>query len=325
MDSIAKQALLNEYKDNLFEYLVALKLAQNCKIENEFVTSLSEDVRNMLRIQESFIRMNFPNLLRDLPQLAQAMCDKLLPFFDNNEPKSIQLIGKISGTDSDFAEADIIIQTKRTLPVSIKLSKSKAFVNTKSGGIKSFLHKYFPCQISQKLQLELNEFVDEKFHEMAFKIHEIAGMQYNMNFSEWVANGLPELPGKLEPDYREVVHSLYYQILNKLYISIHAIREHDPISFYKGLLPLIGFGNDNLIQATCFYQNTSNRYVLTDILVEESYILNQEVKQNKMGEYKKDLANFEIILPERILQIRIKPMNKFTSASFKVNCSVKKL
>ena len=325
MDVVGQQALLNEYKGNLFEYLVALKLAQSCNLETNFLNSVSDDVRHMLRIQESYIRGNFPHLLQDLPVLASEMVSKLLPLLEVKKITSINMIGKVFASQNRFAEADLIIAQGGDIPISIKLSKAKAYVNTKSGGIKSFLTKYFPGELSKKLQQELNNFVDEKFHQMAFNLHEVAGLDYDMNFDEWVAQGMTELPGKLAPELREVVHQLYYTLLQKLHESMQAIRKSDSTIFTKGLLPLIGLGNENLIQATCFYNRSNEHYVLDEILIEKASDIYSEVLSNQLGDFREGLANFEILLPKRILQVRIKPMNKFTAASFKVNCSVKKL
>ena len=103
------------------------------------------------------------------------------------------------------------------------------------------------------------------------------------------------------------------------------IYQQQPIVFAKGLLPLIGLGHEQLVQATCFYSSVKNHYVLDEILVEKANDIMLEVKNCEFGSYRDGLANFEIKLPKRLLQVRIKPMNKFTAPSFKVNCSVKKL
>lgn len=325
MDKIGQQALLNEYKGNLYEYLVAIKIAQRCKLETTFLNSVSEDVRHMLRVQESYIRSNFPTLLGDLPLLASDMVDSLMQHLDLNEITSVQLIGKVAASQEQFAEADLIINQDGEIPISIKLSKAKAYVNTKSGGVKSFLKKYFPSELASSLQVQLNNLVDEQFHTMAFKLHEVAGLEYAMNFEEWTAQGLTELPGKLDPELRSVVHELYYKILQELYLAMEKIYQQQPDIFSKGLLPLVGLGHGNLVQATCFYTSNKSHYILDEVLVEKASDIISEVHSCEFAVYRAGLANFEIKLPKRVLQLRIKPMNKFTAPSFKVNCSVKKL
>jgi hypothetical protein len=88
------------------------------------------------------------------------------------------------------------------------------------------------------------------------------------------------------------------------------------------LLPLIGFGSKDVIQATAYYKNIKNRYHPVKFEVED---ISRIVKSSgvKMGALNPAVANFDIYFSERILQIRIKAMNKFTSKSFKLNCAVK--
>lgn len=327
MDDVRKQALLNEYKGNLFEYLIAFQLARSCNLEKEFLTSLSEDMRNMLRIQECYIRENFPHLLQDLPLLADMLLRELMQYLEPSKITSVDIIGKIAGAShrGGFAEADMVVEQKEmSIPVSIKLSKAKAFVNTKSGGIKSFLKKYFPGEKAIELQTNLNKFVDESFHSMGFRLHEMAGLEYPMHFQDWVSRGYSELPGKLNPEYKEIVHELYYAIIQKLHKMMLELQKNDPVHFARGVLPLIGVGDVNLLQATCFYNSCKGNYILDQILIERGEDICQEVEANVVSDYRQGLAHFEIQLKNRILQIRIKPMNKFTAASFKVNCSVKK-
>ena len=43
----------------------------------------------------------------------------------------------------------------------------------------------------------------------------------------------------------------------------------------------------------------------------------------QFGELKPGISSFEIVFGKTTLQIRVKPMNKFTAPALKVNCSVK--
>lgn len=329
MSSEAKrQALLNEYKGYLFEYLVAFNLSLILKVEAKFLNELPQDLRKMLRIQEEYIREHYPELIKDLPVLAKDLATEISKKIDYQKVQSVDIVGKMSATPqiNNFAEADLVVSDKfNVLPISLKLSKAHAYVNTKSGGVKSFLEKYFYCDLSVKLQNELNLFVDESFHEMAFELHELAGLEYPMHFKDWVANGLSELPGELEHEFKEVLHKLYYRLIEKIYNMLKILAQEYPGVFSKGVLSLLGLGDDRLLQATCFYNSKNKNYVLSTNLIENYIDIQKELKKMKIQPYKKSLAHFEIKFPNRILQVRIKPMNKFTTASFKINCSVKKL
>ena len=48
-----------------------------------------------------------------------------------------------------------------------------------------------------------------------------------------------------------------------------------------------------------------------------------ELKSIRLGSVKEAKSSFEIFLEDFILQIRIKPMNKFIVPAHKVNCSVR--
>lgn len=322
-----EQALLNEYKGYLFEYLVALNLSFLYKLESVFFRSVSADLQNMLRIQEDYVRKNYPELISDLPVLAKEVASNLFQKLNLNNVQSIDIVGKMiaSPISNEFAEADILIVTKsKVYPISLKLSKANAFVNTKSGGVKSFLEKYFPCSMSEKFQDVLNVFLDENFHAMAFELHEVAGIEYPMNFKDWVACGFSELPGELGPEYKEILHGLYYKIIEKIYNMFIELKDYDAKLFLNGLMSLCGLGDRELIQATCFYHQKDKNYQLSEVLIDNALLIEKELNDFQIMEYRKGLAHFEIKFSHRILQIRIKPMNKFTSASFKVNCSVKK-
>jgi hypothetical protein len=326
-DEARQQALLNEYKGNLFEYLVALSLAKHNNRELDFIKSLSDDFRNMLRIQESFIRTEYPHLLEDLPLLASSVVSEMTKLNNFQQLQGVRIIGKVAGAshDENYGEADLLLKSSVELPVSLKLSKANAYVNTKSGGIKSFVEKYFHCPSAKSKQQELNTFVDEQFHAMSFKLHEVAGLSYEFNYNNWIQAGLPELPGKLDEDYKVVLHPLYYAVSNKLYEILEFIKNEDETSFARGLLALIGASTQDLYQVTCFYKMQENHYKLNDVLIEDSKTFLEEVTRNEISPNKEGLAYFDVYLPGRILQIRIKPMNKFTTPSFKVNCSVKKI
>ena len=140
LGQIRQEALLNEYKGNLFEYLVTLILTKKFGLEAEFVTSLGDDFRSMLSQCENFIRNYYPELLVDLPALAAGLADEIEKKIELKSATSIHQIGKVAMASQDqrYGEADLLIKDgDKQFPISIKLSKQNAYVNTKSAGLKS--------------------------------------------------------------------------------------------------------------------------------------------------------------------------------------------
>ena len=86
---------------------------------------------------------------------------------------------------------------------------------------------------------------------------------------------------------------------------------------------LLGFSDQSIIQATTYYKPKDDSYKLYRNIVESVDSVSKNIKSIKLGELKENAANFDLYLEDRILQLRIKAMNKFTSKSYKVNCSVK--
>ncbi|MCT4640652.1 MAG: hypothetical protein N4A33_00040 [Bacteriovoracaceae bacterium] len=305
------QALLNEYKGNLFEFLVAVDICRKFKIESSFIKSLPQDILIMLKQQENFIQNFYPSLVKKLPILASCLSKSLLDKLSIDFLDKVEIIGKsalASGND-DYAEADILLYSKEDIyPISIKLNKFKAQTNTKSAGVKSFLSKYF---YDHEGQQELCVFVDQKFEEFARMAHEFYDVEYDLNFNNWVVSGLPTLPGQLEGRVRELYLKFLYEVKAKI---LSKIKKYSDLSL---LIPLLGFSNANIIQATCFYKKDYQHAInsihqVSDLVMSELSFLN-----------KADSTYFEIQSSSFCLQIRIKAMNKFINKSFKVNCSVK--
>ena len=68
---IRKEALLNEYKGNLFEFLVALEFAKKFSLQTQTLEGISKGAFEMLKQQEEYIRSYYPSLLTKLPFLAK--------------------------------------------------------------------------------------------------------------------------------------------------------------------------------------------------------------------------------------------------------------
>jgi hypothetical protein len=124
-----EQALLSEYKGNLFEFLVGSSLARKLNIEMNFLKSLTDEFKKMLSIQESFIRQYYPELLSDLPSLAEGMASQIIESLQLGVITDIAIVGKVAlaSQNSSFSEADNILKSEdKFYPISLKLSKAKA-------------------------------------------------------------------------------------------------------------------------------------------------------------------------------------------------------
>lgn len=318
----SSDALLNEYKGNLFEFLVALNLSQINKIEKKFYESVSNDYNQMLTQQEQFIRNYYPELLEQLPKFAHKLANKINKYL-KHELGSVQLVGKSAAANKDVGEADLICYagTKQSL-ISIKLSKDSAFVNTKSAGVKSFISKYFhDFKSSFERQNQLNAFFDKQFEEFSRKIHASCDVDYDINFENWILEALPRLPGALKGECRDYYLGFVYEVSNNISDHLVELLNEDQALFVKAILPLMGQSRDDIINAITFYKNKKNEVVSSQSVYsfDQSSFTNIQIKNNESS------TSIDINLGAVILQIRVKCMNKFTSKSFKVNCAIKHL
>nr|MBP9682228.1 hypothetical protein [Bacteriovorax sp.] len=62
-NQIQKEAILNEFKGNLFEFLVAQGLARKSNIEDQFLLSLPTEFKSRLGTYEELIRLHEGRLL----------------------------------------------------------------------------------------------------------------------------------------------------------------------------------------------------------------------------------------------------------------------
>lgn len=329
-----KEALINEFKGNLFEYLVASSIARNNKVERAFIGSFGGQMKEQFSHYEQWLRQNEPELLKELPVLAQATAKSLENFLPEYV-ENVLVMGKMAAGNHDmtFGECDIMaIGRDQKVPISLKLCKGGAFVNTKSAGVKSFLSNYFTeISLAHDFQKQFSEFIDESFLRMGHELYAMAGLEFSGRFdTEWRDAGLSELPGQLPKNMQEVVLETYYILARKLYEYLKNLNEVEPVLFAKALWPLIGQRDDNLVQATCFHKSTKkngkdHKYQLSSLLVHRHERGAKESVSAFIKPIKEKISSFEILFSGLILQIRIKPMNKFTTASYKVNCSIKEV
>lgn len=328
------EALINEVKGNLFEYLVAFELARYWKVSGEFVRHFSGlsagKAQSEMRHYQEWLRENDPELFTRLPLLAHEAAERFLANYQDLSITEVLLTGKsgaVSG-QNHLMECDILLKEKeRIIPISLKFCKHGAFVNTKSGGIRSFVQKYFDVFSEASIAQEnLNNYLEQSFNQMALELYEWADiegahlMEKKGHFSpEWVQRGLPELPGELPEAPRSCLFAHYYRVIGKLYETLKSFHEQDASLFQKCLAPLMGFSDTDMIQLTLFHKSTGKRYELAGVEIEDW----QGEKELVFHPLKEGISSFSFGLGKKHLQIRLKPMNKFTVSALKVNCSVK--
>lgn len=319
------EALINEFKGNLFEYLVGVKLALAVDGEADFLRSIDSQLLMRLRAYEDWLWQHDSDLAMQLPILAEQASAKLREKLGECYSQ-VRVIGKLAGGshDDSFGEADLLLlkDNEVVFPVSLKLCRRGAYVNTKSAGVRSFLSKYFSLALEQE---RLNHILDESFGEFAQTLHLRHGLSESNSFGEeWKSAGLPVLPGELDSDDQKLLHEHYARIIAVIYEAIANLLKERPAQFSESLAALLGFQNAKLIQMTCFHHDEKNqRYQLDRLHLVSGQERLQALEQMTLLAPKPEQASFTLGFVWGNLQIRVKPMNKFIQAAMKVNCSVR--
>ena len=325
-----QEALLNELKGNLLEFLVASKLAQHFGIEGAFLSQIPGPDLQRLMDYEEWLKARDSYLFSQLPLLADFALENLLPSL-HFSPKSIQILGKstaISGFRA-WEEADLFIKgaTEREIfPLSLKLCRNNSYVNTKSGGIKSFLTKYFlGFEVIEEMQSKLNRLVMGEFEKMRVGLFKLNLLADDPTWRSWVAAGKSELPGQLAAPEKEIVHAFYATTNSFLKKCLQQLYQENEDLFITCLLPLLGAGHPQLTQLIVLYENEKDKkYIPRAGLIFSNQDLRREIADIHFQEGgSQGLSSFELQLQNRVLQIRCKPMNKFTTPALKINCSIK--
>jgi len=316
-----KEALINELKGNLFEYLLGLSLSKIHKIEANFHNGFTGSIKEKLIKYEAHLLKNDPYLFKKLPSMALEVANKINEILPSRLD-NIFVVG-MSGFRFDLKEADLILVSgEKKIFLSVKLCKANSFVNTKSAGVRSFITTYFShYKESSKWQNDLNVVVDLSFEKMAKKMHEIAGIAYTGGFfSSWFESGYSDLPGRLPPQMKEILRNFYFEVNSKIHNIFMEMERISPGQLTNCLFALIGFGISNIIRVTYYHKEIlKEKYSLEKITIGHP----DKLKQTKVGALKPGLSSFEINFPGGILQIRVKPMNVFTTPAVKINCSTK--
>lgn len=310
-----KEALFNEVKGSLFEYLMGRSLAQLAGEELKFVESLDKNYLNVLSQQDRMVRQFYPEMLSFLGAATAASTAELIKYLGET-PHSPQLIGKFA----EINEADLMLaSSKGRIPLSLKLNKKNSFVNTKSGGIKSFFEIYFPF-IPATTQQSFNALVDQEFTRMSYELHALNDFEYNGDYVRWVKLGKSELPGELNEAERKILKAFYARIAIEIHHILTQAQKSDSKSFAHSLPALMGFSSPEILQLVYFHDFKSGDGGWAAI---HSYAdVEKWLSEATLAPFNYT-SSVEIQMGEWTLQIRVKPMNKFTTTAIKINCSVK--
>lgn len=319
-----REALFNEIKGSLFEYLVAQEFARRARLEANFLRSLPAHYQRVLEQQDHMTREAYPELLPHLPHWAKQVVDAWEQRFPAEKIHAIALTGQLTHTDASATqgEADFTITTDRLRSVSLKLNKRQGAVNTKSGGIKSFFTTYFSEAQAVATQEQFNQLVDAEFSVLRFELHQMAGLAEDDDWASWRRAGLAELPGELPTDMRERLHAFYARVSLAVRDALVGIEQRDPRVFEAGLLRLCGFGLPGIVQLIGFHDLHGKNPEQLDVQIHDEEAVRSRLRQ-KLWRPNADSASCELELHEWLLQIRVKPMNKFTTTAIKMNCSVR--
>lgn len=320
-DLTKKEALFNEVKGSLFEYLVAKELANKSGSELDFQKSLDKNYLTVLSQQDRMVRQFYPEMLGFLSDASRKTAASIIDYLKTT-PKMPRLVGKFSNShlSAELLEADLLVDiNSRPQPISLKLNKKNAFVNTKSGGIKSFFQTYFSF-LNADVQKEFNQLVDLEFNRMAIELHQLHDLEFPGDFSLWVKEGHSELPGELDESSRMILKRYYARIAQEMFIIFQKAMISEPELTKKSIPALLGFGSQNILQVIFFHDFPENADPQIDIHSFED--LKSELSNLIMKPFG-NIASVEFQMGRWDLQVRVKPMNKFTTTAIKINCSVR--
>lgn len=319
-----REALFNEIKGSLFEYLVALEFARRAKLEANFLRSLPAHYQRVLEQQDHMTREAYPELLPHLPQWAKQVANAWQACYPKENITAVGLTGQLTHTEASETqgEADLTITTDRLRAVSLKLNKRQGAVNTKSGGIKSFFSTYFFEADVEAAQTLFNQLVDAEFSVMRLELYQMAGLPEDTDWSSWKRAGLSELPGELPSDMRERLHAFYARVALAVRETLQSIEQQNAAAFEAGLLRLCGFGKSDLVQVICFHDIHGKNPAVVEVQIHEETAVLERLRK-KIWRPHAGTASCELDLLDWILQIRVKPMNKFTTTAIKMNCSIR--
>ena len=315
-----QEAYTNEYKGNLLEFLVGQQLAKHFQQEQDYFQGITPRFFQQLISYEQQLRQLNPQLAQMLPAYAQKLANLAIAEFAWARPQ-IRLVGKLASSN-DYQEADLFIQEQsRIFPLSIKFTKHHAYINTKSGGIKSFVSKYFGVfPQATEMQQELNRQITIAFFQMGEQMYQLAGGSFPGKFD---ATWPWKLPSELPAPYHSFLLVYYQKVIVSIFDLFQRLYQDDPQSFARCLSQLVGHSGEHIYHLFAFHSGdyadlAAAKFVL---LAPEFYQL--PWRKIKLTPYEPGRSFFEIELPQFLLQIRVKPMNIYTVPALKVNCSIR--
>lgn len=323
-----KQNLINEYKGHILEFLLGLELSTRTKKIKEFYQYIPKETINILtHYQNQLMILDF-HLSKKMPNIAVNIANELEKYICLKDISYIEVIGKIKADISmhQFHEADLLIHLKdsQIIPIGLKFCRYNCYVNTKNAGLKSIISTYFPHKSAIEKQQALDLQVQSLFEELGSDLYATKGEHFLGEFDQrWTKDwGLSQLPGQLPKIMQKRVHQYYYQIITKIYNFFQEWEKNNPQCIEAFILPFLGLSIPNLVQICCFHDGV-DEYNIKNITITR---LDSYFNKNytiKILQPKLDQSFFEIHLYNCILQIRVKPMNIFTTSNVKINCSVK--
>lgn len=312
----SQHALLNDLKGALFEFKVAHFLSKHWQLEDEFLNSIPKMFQTLLAEQERILRVHYPEQLPIIMIHSLHLSELII----KNEPQKVSKIYLIGELQDQGSEGDISYEVAGKMKwISLKLTKSKSFINTKSAGVKSFIFEYFHVfKTAKNDQEEFNNIIEEEFKLLSFKMEQSLGLKESDDFSSLKSRGISELPGDLTGQARVLFLEFIRKLKNHLRKVLKSYHQQNPKLFKSCLQLIMGFSHpDQLLGLSLIssMDNVNSKVIAFDECLKQMSSL---VWSNSTND-----TSFQIDLKEWKLQIRIKPMNKFTSPSYKVNCSVK--
>lgn len=311
------QALINEYKGYLFEFLVGKSFASNSRLgEVPFLNSISKEQFTRLESYQNALYVTEPVLYRQLPLLATATVDYYLQKSNCSNDYSVELISRSLNHETN---ADLVLVFANTrINLSLKLVKDQVYVNTLSAGIKSFFSKYFKDALDH--QNELNTRVLQAFEKMRFHLldhygHELSGKL----FEQWRSAGNAILPSQLDEELRQYLLEYYHTCISTIFVHLKELYKSDTKATQVSLRNLCGLGAD-VNHLFCFHHGTES-YKLSRIVEMNSRVLGGQIP--KIIPPARGSSYFLIDYHHVALQIRVKPMRDFTTFAMKINCALK--
>lgn len=310
------EAFLNEFKGALFEFLVSQAIARHYDLEASFFASLSSSTLHTLGQYELEVRHAPSLLLKNINELVEQTSQHIIDSI-SFPVRGIELLAK--SNESKKSEADLLILgDSDNLGISLKLCKERAAINTKSAGVKSIFKKYFEWSPqSDSYQKEFNSYIRFSFLNMASSLYALYDLDYQDGFCEaWKDAGLPDRPGELDSEANQLVKAHYSRVIQKLKTFFDQLIHEDKELFMRSVVQFLGFSAQELIQFQCLYYSD---YKFSRIKMIDYNKLMKLMKDVSLSDYREGKSFFSLLLVDHTLQVRVKPMNKFTVEGMKVN------